>query len=52
MVLKGLWAGRGVFNIEQLPPEPFLAEVARQGLPWHVQELEVNHADETIDSTV
>ncbi|MRR37423.1 saccharopine dehydrogenase family protein, partial [bacterium] len=26
MVMKGLWAGRGVFNVEQLPPEPFLEE--------------------------
>jgi saccharopine dehydrogenase (NAD+, L-lysine-forming) len=41
MVVKGLWSGAGVFNVEQLPPEPFLAEVARQGLPWHVRELSV-----------
>jgi saccharopine dehydrogenase (NAD+, L-lysine-forming) len=39
MVVKGLWCGDGVFNVEQLPPEPFLAEVARQGLPWHVREM-------------
>ena len=44
MLFKGLWkvptgeAG-GVFNVEQLPPKPFLDEVARQGLPWHVKEL-------------
>lgn len=38
MVLKGLWSGSGVFNVEQLPPDPFLAEVARQGLPWRVME--------------
>jgi saccharopine dehydrogenase (NAD+, L-lysine-forming) len=41
MVVKGLWSGAGVFNVEELPPEPFLAEVARQGLPWHVRELAV-----------
>lgn len=41
MVIKGLWAGHGVFNVEQLPPAPFLAEVARQGLPWHVRDLAV-----------
>ncbi|HNR50153.1 MAG TPA: saccharopine dehydrogenase family protein [Deltaproteobacteria bacterium] len=39
MVMKGVWAGRGVFNVEQLPPEPFLEEVARQGLPWHAVKL-------------
>ncbi len=39
MILKGLWSGKGVFNVEQLPPEPFLDEVARQGLPWHVEAL-------------
>jgi saccharopine dehydrogenase (NAD+, L-lysine forming) len=41
MVIQGLWAGHGVFNVEQLPPAPFLSEVARQGLPWHVRELAV-----------
>jgi len=44
MVLKGLWKGSGVFNVEQFPPEPFLDEVARQGLPWHVQELPIRSA--------
>jgi len=40
MMLKGIWSGAGVFNVEQLPPEPFLDEVARQGLPWHAQRLD------------
>ena len=40
MMMQGLWAGKGVFNVEQLPPEPFLEEVARQGLPWHAVKLE------------
>ena len=42
MVLEGLWTGHGVFNVEQLPPAPFLDEVARQGLPWHVRDLAVH----------
>jgi saccharopine dehydrogenase (NAD+, L-lysine forming) len=46
MVVKGLWSGAGVFNVEQLPSAPFLAEVARQGLPWHVRELAVRDVDE------
>ena len=41
MMLKGVWRGHGVFNVEQLPSEPFLTEVARQGLPWAVQELPI-----------
>jgi saccharopine dehydrogenase (NAD+, L-lysine-forming) len=39
MVMKGIWGGAGVFNVEQLPSEPFLDELARQGLPWHVRML-------------
>ena len=39
MVMKGLWTGRGVFNVEELPPRPFLDELGRQGLPWHVRDL-------------
>jgi saccharopine dehydrogenase (NAD+, L-lysine-forming) len=48
MVLKGLWTGNGVFNVEQLPPQPFLSEVAKQGLPWHVAELEVRDTSEPL----
>jgi len=35
MLARGLWGGAGVFNVEQFNPDPFLEEVARQGLPWH-----------------
>lgn len=49
MLFKGLWSGEGVFNVEQFPPGPFLAEVARQGLPWHVQELPVGNAAEPLE---
>lgn len=44
MLFKGAWKGQGVFNVEQLPPQPFLDEVARQGLPWHV--IDVAPADQ------
>jgi saccharopine dehydrogenase (NAD+, L-lysine forming) len=38
---KGLWGKEtGVWNVEQLDPDPFMEEVAKQGLPWHVKELE------------
>jgi len=39
MLLTNQWRGRGVFNIEQLDPEPFLEELAVRGLPWHVKEM-------------
>ncbi|HEU4730330.1 MAG TPA: saccharopine dehydrogenase family protein [Kofleriaceae bacterium] len=38
MMVSGAWKGAGVFNMEQLDPDPFLADVARRGLPWHVEE--------------
>lgn len=34
MYLKGIWTGAGVFNVEEFNPDPFLEEVAKQGLPW------------------
>ena len=42
MLFKGAWGGKGVLNVEQLPSKPFLEELARQGLPWHVKELAAN----------
>lgn len=41
MMAKGLWQGKGVFNVEQLDPDAFLEELGKQGLPWHVEELPV-----------
>jgi saccharopine dehydrogenase (NAD+, L-lysine-forming) len=40
MMFRGEWKGTGVFNVEQLPPVPFLEELGKQGLPWHVKEIE------------
>jgi len=39
MMLTGQWSGAGVFNVEQLDPDPFLAELERSGLPRHRVEL-------------
>ncbi len=39
MLLTGQWRGKGVFNVEQLDPEPFLEELGRRGLPWHIKEM-------------
>lgn len=45
MLARGEWdLGAGVFNVEQFDPDPFLAELAKQGLPWHVKELDAEGA--------
>lgn len=38
MMATGKWRGHGVFNMEQLDPDPFLEDVGKRGLPWHVEE--------------
>jgi saccharopine dehydrogenase (NAD+, L-lysine-forming) len=44
MMMKGIWKGTGVFNVEQLASKPFMEEVAKQGLPWHVEDLSADKA--------
>ncbi len=34
MMLQGEWSGAGVFNVEQLNPDPFLSAIGKAGLPW------------------
>ena len=34
LMLNGTWSGAGVFNVEQLDPTPFMAEIGEYGLPW------------------
>jgi saccharopine dehydrogenase (NAD+, L-lysine-forming) len=41
MMFKGEWKGKGVFNVEQLPPKPFMDEIGKHGLPWHIKDLKV-----------
>lgn len=40
LMLMGKWRGEGVFNMEQLDPDPFMEQMNSQGLPWKVLELE------------
>lgn len=35
MFLTGKWKKAGVHNVEEFDPDPFLEELAVQGLPWH-----------------
>ena len=39
LMLSGQWKGEGVFNMEQLDPDPFMDMLNRHGLPWQVKEL-------------
>ncbi len=41
LMLKGIWSGVGVFNMEQMDPDPFMQEMNIQGLPWQIKELDV-----------
>jgi saccharopine dehydrogenase (NAD+, L-lysine-forming) len=34
MVMQGTWNGKGVFNMEQFDPDPFMDDLNRYGLPW------------------
>ncbi|MDD4736936.1 MAG: saccharopine dehydrogenase family protein [Kiritimatiellae bacterium] len=39
MMLEGKWTGQGVFNMEQMDPDPFMEDLNNFGLPWQVVEL-------------
>ena len=39
LMLEGTWQGKGVFNMEEFDPDPFMDELMVQGLPWKVMEL-------------
>jgi len=38
MMLTGTWRGKGVFNMEQFDPDPFMADLNAYGLPWKIIE--------------
>ena len=37
LMLSGAWRGEGVFNVEELDPDPFMDALNRHGLPWTVE---------------
>ncbi|PKN42784.1 MAG: saccharopine dehydrogenase [Deltaproteobacteria bacterium HGW-Deltaproteobacteria-18] len=39
MMMTGKWRGEGVFNMEQLDPDPFMEMLNIHGLPWVVVDL-------------
>ncbi len=40
MMVEGKWMQPGVWNMEQLNPDPFMDDMNQYGLPWKVIELE------------
>ncbi|GGA87501.1 saccharopine dehydrogenase [Neiella marina] len=38
MMIEGKWLKAGVWNMEQLDPDPFMADMNQYGLPWQVIE--------------
>ncbi len=39
-LMTGKWRGAGVFNMEQLDPDPFMEALNQHGLPWELMRLE------------
>ena len=35
LFMQGIWKRPGVWNVEEFDPDPFMAELNEQGLPWH-----------------
>ena len=46
LMLEGIWQGKGVFNMEQFDPDPFMEELNKQGLPWKVMEMGADESRE------
>ena len=40
MMVTGKWSGEGVFNMEQMDPDPFMEMLNAHGLPWKVAEMD------------
>ena len=38
LMLEKKWQGKGVFNMEEFDPDPFMEELNQQGLPWKLRE--------------
>jgi saccharopine dehydrogenase (NAD+, L-lysine-forming) len=40
MMVTGQWMQPGVWNMEQLDPDPFLKELEKRGLPWEIRKMD------------
>lgn len=39
LMLQNTWKGKGVFNVEQMDPDPFMAALNQYGLPWQITDF-------------
>ena len=39
LMATGVWKGEGVYNMEQMDPDPFMDDLNEFGLPWKVKEF-------------
>ena len=37
LFLQGIWKKPGVYTLEELDPDPFMEDMNKYGLPWHVE---------------
>lgn len=44
LMVRGIWKKPGVHNMEALDPDPFMDELNKWGLPWHIRELGTDEA--------
>lgn len=40
LMATGVWKGKGVFNMEEFDPDPFMDKLNKHGLPWQEQFLD------------
>jgi len=38
LIARGVWRGTGVMSPEQFNPDPFLEQLAREGMPWRIRD--------------
>ncbi len=39
LLLKGIWTGKGVYNMEEFDPDPFMENLNKYGLPWTITDF-------------
>lgn len=42
LMLEGVWKNKGVFNMEEFDPDPFMNELTKQGLPWKILDFDTS----------
>ena len=51
MILSQAWKKAGVWNMEQMDPDPFMKALINNGLPWQVNELPLSKLSKDVKLT-